>query len=109
MTAAYRPTDCLCAYPDRALPTGSGHSKDCPAHQRWQANGNAWRPVNDNPLAHTVEAQRIMDDLPDDARLPANAREFVAGLRERFEMYGEQTYVSSAQMNWLRNLEEKYR
>lgn len=111
--ADFKPQDCQepCRYPVVSLPTGSGHARTCPAHQRWEANGRSWRAKQDeNPLQHTVEAQGLVEQLCDlTDRMRPNEVDFIEGLNDRFDSFGERTFISDAQINWLRGLAEKYK
>jgi hypothetical protein len=108
-TAAFKPQDCRCDYGTRTHATGSGHRRDCPAHQRWLDNGRTWRPaVAEDLYRHTAEARRILDDLPATNRLPDKDAESVGSIEERFAQYGDRTFITSAQINWLCSLKERY-
>jgi len=111
-TGDYKPEDCgpPCKYPAATLPTGSGHHKDCLAHQRWVANGRTWRaPSPENAHRHTAAAVEIVELLEDHVeRMNDREREFIEDMRDRLDRFGERTFVSDAQMNWLRKLEETY-
>jgi len=56
------------------------------------------------------EAHRILFDLGlQNAALQSDKeQDFVAGMVDRFEQYGERTIVSSKQLFWLRDLKDRY-
>ena len=60
--------------------------------------------------ARNQEAWRILNDLglKDCAFEQDREMDFVGGLVDRFEQYGERTIISSKQLFWLRDLKEKY-
>lgn len=59
-----------------------------------------------------AEARRILFDMRLGEQCGAfekeNENDFVQGLLDKFDQYGEQTFVSSKQLFWLRDLKEKY-
>ena len=66
MTTTFKPDDCACRYPAKIFPTGSGHERECLAHQRWTANGKSWSaPEAEDPLRFTDEASELVLKLAD--------------------------------------------
>jgi hypothetical protein len=110
-TAAYQPDDCRCDYGTRTHATGSGHRRGCPAHQRWLDNGRTWRPaVAEDACRFTAEAREIVARLSDrTGEMYDSEAEFIIDLTERFAQYGDRTFITTAQINWLRSLKERYR
>jgi hypothetical protein len=56
-----------------------------------------------NQKQRASEAQRILEQL-DESALTTDEADFVTGLIDRFEKYGDQTFVSPKQLFWLRDI-----
>jgi hypothetical protein len=58
---------------------------------------------------HTKEALTLLNIL-EDYMEDMEGREvtFIEGLHDRFDKYGDETFVSERQINWLRAIEGKY-
>lgn len=55
------------------------------------------------------EAGTLADSLTDVVHhMKSHEREFVVQIAERYEQWGDATFVSEKQLQWLRDLEEKY-
>jgi hypothetical protein len=78
---------------------GGGQVKD------WQAD----KASGGTPESRNREAKRILFDLGlKDASFERDKdSDFVAGLVDRFERFGDKTIISSLQLFWLRDLVEK--
>ena len=110
MTTTFKPDDCACRYPAKIFPTGSGHERECLAHQRWIANGKSWRaPEAEDPLRFTDEASELVLKLADYLEeLKPNESDFIEGMIDRLAKWESKTYVSEPQIKWLRALAGKF-
>ena len=52
------------------------------------------------------EFESVLDDAERNARTESEM-EFVAKMRERHDIYGQQTYVSEAQWRWLQDIADR--
>jgi hypothetical protein len=60
-------------------------------------------------LEFTKEAETLLNILEDYSdEMQAHEQSFLIDLRERFDKWGDETYVSEKQINWLRSLEGRY-
>lgn len=59
--------------------------------------------------ARASEAERILGMLDGcEDGLKEREREFVIQMRERIEQYGKNTFVSSKQLFWLRDIKDRF-
>jgi hypothetical protein len=57
----------------------------------------------------TKEAQTLVNILSDYSdQMELHESGFVESLQERFDRYGDETFVSEKQISWLRSLETRY-
>lgn len=60
-------------------------------------------------LEFTKEAESLLNILEDYSdEMQDHEQTFLIDLRERFDRWGDETYVSEKQINWLRSLESRY-
>lgn len=60
-------------------------------------------------LEFTKEAQTAVNILADYVdSMAMHERTFVGDLQEKFERFGDETFVSQKQINWLRSLLERH-
>ena len=58
---------------------------------------------------YTKEAQTLVNILEDYAEdMKDYESSFIVDLKDRFDTYGDEAYVSEKQINWLRSLEKRY-
>lgn len=63
----------------------------------------------DDKFEFTQEAHTLVNILADHLEsMEPYEREFIEGLAERFEKFGDETFVSEKQIKWLRSLERNY-
>lgn len=68
-----------------------------------------WIDLGGDEFRYTTEAEDLLGDLCQVVeQLRPNAREFVYDMVDRFEMYGDHTFVSTKQLSWLRSLHAQY-
>jgi hypothetical protein len=55
-----------------------------------------------------AEAERLVNELKDNTEgLRPNEKSFVEDLSEKFDKYGEGTFISHNQLRWLRDIYER--